>query len=30
LRVTAPPLEVYRVGEAAWLDLDARQMAAIT
>jgi iron(III) transport system ATP-binding protein len=30
LRVTTPPLEVYEVGEAAWLELDPRQMAAIS
>src|ERR1700674_4726377 len=29
LKVTAPPLEVYGVGDAAWLDLDPRQMGAI-
>ncbi|GAC1341432.1 MAG: ABC transporter ATP-binding protein [Myxococcales bacterium] len=29
LKVTAPPLEVYGVGDAAWLELDPRQMAAI-
>ena len=29
LRVTAPPLEVYDVGESAWLELDATQMAPI-
>ena len=30
LRVTAPPLEVYEVGESAWLEIDPRQMAAIS
>jgi iron(III) transport system ATP-binding protein len=29
LKVTAPPLEVYEVGETAWLDLDPRQMTPI-
>jgi ABC-type Fe3+/spermidine/putrescine transport system ATPase subunit len=29
LRVTAPPLEVYGVGESAWLELDPTQMAPI-
>jgi iron(III) transport system ATP-binding protein len=29
LKVTAPPLDVYRVGDAAWLEFDPRQMAAI-
>ncbi|MCC7348205.1 MAG: ABC transporter ATP-binding protein [Variibacter sp.] len=29
LRVTAPPLDVYQVGDAAWLQLDPGQMAAI-
>ena len=29
LRVTAPPLEVYAVGESAWLELDPSQMAPI-
>jgi len=29
LRVTAPPLEVYGVGESAWLELDPSQMAPI-
>jgi hypothetical protein len=29
LKVTAAPLEVYGVGDAAWLELDPRQMAAI-
>jgi hypothetical protein len=29
LRVTAPPPDVYAVGEAAWLELDPKQMAPI-
>jgi iron(III) transport system ATP-binding protein len=29
LRVTAPPLEVYNVGEALWLEFDPSQMAPI-
>jgi len=29
LRVTAPPLEVYDVGQALWLELDPTQMAPI-
>jgi ABC-type Fe3+/spermidine/putrescine transport system ATPase subunit len=29
LRVTAPPLEVYGVGESAWLEFDTNQMAPI-
>ena len=29
LRVTAPPLEVYGVGESAWLEFDPSQMAPI-
>jgi len=29
LKVTAPPPEVYAVGEAAWLELDPQQMAPI-
>ena len=30
LRVTAPPLDVYQVGDRAWLELDPSQMAPIT
>jgi ABC-type Fe3+/spermidine/putrescine transport system ATPase subunit len=30
LRVSAAPLEIYQVGDAAWLELDPGQMAAIT
>ena len=30
LRVTAPPLDVYQVGDPAWLELDPSQMAPIT
>jgi ABC-type Fe3+/spermidine/putrescine transport system ATPase subunit len=30
LRVTAPPLEVFEVGENAWLAFDPQQMTAIT
>jgi iron(III) transport system ATP-binding protein len=29
LRVTAPPLEIYQVGERAWLAFDPRQMTPI-
>jgi ABC-type Fe3+/spermidine/putrescine transport system ATPase subunit len=29
LKVTAPPLDIYAVGEAAWLELDPKQMAPI-
>jgi iron(III) transport system ATP-binding protein len=29
LKVTAPPPDVYAVGEAAWLELDPKQMAPI-
>ena len=29
LRVTAPPLEIYRVGESAWLAFDPKQMTPI-
>src|SRR5262249_23720507 len=29
LRVTAPPLQVFAVGDAAWLELDPGQMAPI-
>jgi iron(III) transport system ATP-binding protein len=29
MRVTTPPLEVYAPGEAAWLELDPRQMTPI-
>jgi ABC-type Fe3+/spermidine/putrescine transport system ATPase subunit len=29
LRVTAPPLDIYDVGDSLWLELDPRQMAAI-
>jgi ABC-type Fe3+/spermidine/putrescine transport system ATPase subunit len=30
LRVTAPPLDIYQVGESAWLTLDPKQMTPIT
>jgi iron(III) transport system ATP-binding protein len=30
LKVTAPPLEVYRTGEAAWLEFDTGQMTPIS
>ena len=30
LRVTAPPLEIYQVGESAWLAFDPKQMTPIT
>ena len=30
LRVTAPPLEIFTVGENAWLAFDPRQMTPIT
>jgi iron(III) transport system ATP-binding protein len=30
LRVTAPPLDIYDVGDSAWLELDPKQMAPIT
>jgi iron(III) transport system ATP-binding protein len=30
LRVTAPPLEIFAVGESAWLAFDPRQMTSIT
>ena len=30
LRVTTPPLEIYQVGESAWLAFDPRQMTPIT
>jgi len=30
LRVTAPPLEIFTVGESAWLAFDPRQMTSIT
>jgi hypothetical protein len=29
LKVTAPPPEVYGIGDAAWLEFDPLQMAAI-
>src|SRR5262245_52490159 len=29
LRVTAPPLDVYRTGETAWLELDPEQMTPV-
>ena len=29
LRVTAPPLEIYQVGETAWLAFDPKQMTPI-
>ncbi len=29
IKVTTPPLEIYGVGDTAWLELDPRQMAAI-
>jgi iron(III) transport system ATP-binding protein len=29
LRVTTPPLDVYGVGDTAWLALDPKQMAPI-
>ncbi|HEX2215899.1 MAG TPA: ABC transporter ATP-binding protein [Xanthobacteraceae bacterium] len=29
LRVTSPPLEIYRVGDTAWLEFDPKQMAPI-
>ena len=28
-RVTAPPLEIYQVGESAWLAFDPKQMTPI-
>ncbi|HET9903904.1 MAG TPA: ABC transporter ATP-binding protein [Xanthobacteraceae bacterium] len=30
LRVTTPPLDIYDVGDSAWIELDPRQMAAIS
>ena len=30
LRVTAPPLEIYQVGESAWLTFDPKQMTPIS
>jgi iron(III) transport system ATP-binding protein len=30
LRVTTPPLEIYDVGERAWLAFDPKQMTAIS
>jgi len=30
LRVTAPPLDIFTVGENAWLSFDPRQMTSIT
>lgn len=30
LRVTTPPLEIYQVGESAWLAFDPKQMTAIS
>jgi hypothetical protein len=30
LRVTTPPLEIFSVGENAWLSFDPRQMTSIT
>ena len=30
LRVTAPPLDIYQVGESAWLAFDPKQMTPIT
>ncbi len=30
LKVTTPPLEIYHVGDTAWLELDPKQMAPIT
>jgi hypothetical protein len=30
LRVTAPPLDIFTVGESAWLAFDPRQMTSIT
>jgi hypothetical protein len=30
LRVTAPPLDIYQVGESVWLTLDPKQMTPIT
>jgi iron(III) transport system ATP-binding protein len=30
LRVTTPPLEIYQVGESAWLAFDPKQMTPIT
>jgi iron(III) transport system ATP-binding protein len=30
LRVTTPPLEIYQVGETAWLAFDPKQMTPIT
>jgi len=29
LRVTAPPLDIYQVGETAWLAFDPKQMTPI-
>jgi hypothetical protein len=29
LRVTAPPLEIYQVGESVWLAFDPKQMTPI-
>jgi hypothetical protein len=29
LRVTTPPLEIYQVGESAWLAFDPKQMTPI-
>jgi iron(III) transport system ATP-binding protein len=30
LRVTAPPLQIHQVGDAAWLEIDPKQMAPIS
>jgi iron(III) transport system ATP-binding protein len=30
LKVSAPPLEVYAVGDAAWLEIDPQQIAAVS
>jgi iron(III) transport system ATP-binding protein len=30
LRVTTPPLEIYQVGERAWLAFDPKQMTPIS
>jgi len=30
LRVTTPPLEIYQVGEQAWLAFDPKQMTPIS
>jgi iron(III) transport system ATP-binding protein len=29
IKVTAPPLEIYEVDDAAWLEFDPKQMASI-